>query len=426
VGITVGQTPATVYVTGDKQTVKHFQLPKACMVDLWVTDANSAPIQSARVVATSLADSIPYEVGYAGNRRDTDPNGYFMIGGIPPADTDYLITAWHQADQSYDYAPARAVLRLDDPNVVAQVKITLDKGEAVHGYAEYADGLPAKDVGIVARPAWWHCNYGVNHHNVDADGLFTLGHVTPGTYNICMYIPRPDGSGGTVSSVMETQLPPANGEPLVVRLPQRSPQSLASISGTIVFVGEEKPSHVSISAYSPTGGRGFTHLRRSRNGELEDTFVLDRLEPGTYRLSFTGVNIEEKVLKKVQAPSVGLEVELVYAAKPKLNGTVADGSTGQPIKSFKVRARKLRTLRGPNYVQADEWIHVENERGFFTLDAVGPGVYQVQVAAGGYAPIWSEEIDTDKADPVGVSLTAGGRDKRSAAARSLRCQRPAA
>ena len=409
VGITIGQKPLAVHVAGDKQAVRHFQLPKACMVDLWVTDANSAPIENARIVTTSLADSIPYEVGYAGNRRDTDPNGYFMIGGIPPADTDYLITAWHQADQSYDYAPARAVLRLDDPNVVAQVRITLEKGEEVHGYAEYADGVPAKDVGIVARPAWWHCNYGVNHHNVDADGLFTLPHVTPGTYNICMYIPRPDGSGGTVSGVMEAQLPPANGEPLVVRLPQRSPQSLASISGTIVFLGAKKPNNVSISAYSPTGGRGFTHVGRGRNGELEDTFVLDRLEPGTYRLSFSGGNLEEKVLENIQAPSAGLQVELVYAAKPKLNGTVADGSTGEPIKSFKVRARKLRTLRGPNYVQEDEWALVENERGFFTLDVVGPGVYQVQVTAEGYAPIWSEEINTDEADPVDMSLTAGGR-----------------
>jgi len=421
VGIARDNQGPAVYLSNDKQAVQHFQLPKACMVDVWVVDPNGVPVPKANIVVTSLADDRSRELGETSPRRQTDPNGYILLGGIPPAQTDCLLTVWRTTDlpaqdrasrpfgrSEYDFAPAGLTVRLTDPNVIRRVQIALQKGQAIQGYAEYADGMPAKDIGIGARPTWWHSNYSVLDNDVKADGTFTLQHITPGTYDISMYIPRPDFSGGTSTVVAQAQLPPADGEPLVVRLPGKSPQSLASISGKLIFVGERTPDSVSISAYSPTGGSAFANIASGPDGKLGDTFVLNRLELGTYTLQFSGTGVEEKTLRDVPAPSEGLEVELAYAAKPQLTGAVVDRQTRTPIKTFRIRARKLQTSRGPNYVQPERWVHLENEQGQFSMDTVGPGVYQVQAVAEGYAPLWSDEINTDLIAPAAIALSPGG------------------
>ncbi len=420
VGISWGERNPVVHLSQDSQAVRHFQLPRACMVDLWVVDANGVGVKGAKVVATSLADSRSRPVSYFGDLRETDPNGYILLGGFPPAETDYLITAWHQVEtlvsaeggirimrSAYDSAPGKVIVRLTDRNVIKQVQIVLERGQQVHGYAEYADGVPASDIKIVARPAWWHCNYGVQSAPINADGTFILQHVTPGMYDICAEIIRPDFSGGTTRTIAQAQLPPADNEPLTMRLAEKSPQSLVAISGRFVFVGDKRPDNIHISAFSPAGGHVFSNVGREPTGGIKDTFLLDRLEPGTYRLTFSANEMEDKVVEDVVAPTSDLVVELVYASKPALKGTVIDAKSGEPIRKFRARARKLQTLRGSNYVQKDQWTYIENERGDFSVETVGPGIYQVQAAADGYAPAWSREVSTDSTEPIQLLLSSG-------------------
>ncbi len=414
VGIERDAKNPAVYLSNDKQAIKHFQLPKACIVDVWVTDPNGVPLPKTNVVVTSLVDDRSREIGDSARLRQTDPNGYILLGGIPAARTDYLITVWRTTERKpgemrseYAYAPAGIVLQLNDPNVVKQVRVALLDGQNVHGYAQYADGAPAGDIEISPTPAWWHCNYSVLHVPVDPNGTFILKHITPGTYKIGMYVPRPDKLGGTLSTIAQTQLPPDDRQPLVVQIPGKSPLSLASISGKLIFVGEKKPDSLEITASSPSGS-AFTNVLRKPNGELNDTFTVDRLEPGTYTLQFSGTNAQDKTIPNVVAPSEGLEVEVVYAAKPQLAGTVVDGKTGEPIRHFRVRVRKIRMLRGPNYTQQERWTQVGSEQGSFNIETVGPGVYQVQAVADGYAPRWSEEINTDRPGQTTIALSPGG------------------
>jgi RNA polymerase sigma factor (sigma-70 family) len=409
-----------VQLRPDRQAVKHFQLSKACMLELWVVDANGVGIKDATVVPTFLADSGNREVSYFGGSRKTDPNGYILLGGFPPGQADYLITTWHETRRTeeiggrrigyseMDHALAKLQVRLTDPNVVPQARLALVPGENVYGYAEYADGVPATDVEIVARPAWWHCNYWLDGYPAHADGTFTLRHITPGRYDVCYCIRQSDAGGKSARAVLQVELPPKDGEPLLVHLPVPSPQSLASISGSLVFRGEKKPRYVRIQAYSPVAGHASANVGYDAQGEVKDTFLVDRLAPGTYRLTFSGENIEEKVMQDVRAPSSDLVVELVYAPKPRLTGTVVDARTGEPVKSFRVRARKLRTLRGSNYVQENQWTHIAAEDGAFGMDTVGPGFYQVQAVAPGYAPAWSEPLSTDEPKPAQIALSAGG------------------
>jgi len=213
-------------------------------------------------------------------------------------------------------------------------------------------------------------------------------------------------------NIGQFKLPPDNNEPLFVQIPEKSPQALVAISGTISFVGGETPSSVIINAYSRQAGRGTTHLGYDHEiRQFQKNFSIDRLEPGTYKLMFSGSDIEGKTIEGVQAPCEGLQVELVCSSKPQLKGSVLSSQTGEPVKQFKVRARKLGTLRGANYVQPDRWVEFEHTDGKLEIEAVGPGIYQVQVASEGFARSWSQEINTDENMPLVIELAAGGTIK---------------
>ena len=420
VGFAAGEGEPVVNLEPGAQVVRHFQLPRACMVDVWVVDANGAGIEDARVVATSLVDSRGREINDSTRMRTTDPNGYILLGGFPPAQTEYLVTAWHSivtgyekrgggrvARQECDYAPARTTVRLTDPNVVRQLEIVLHRGQEVHGYAEYADGVPVSGLDISATPSWWHCLYGVGGSQIGDDGMFTFKHVLPGTYDIAVHFPTSD-TGHISRTVMQAQLPPADGEPLMVQLDQKSPESLVSISGTIRYRGEKRPSYLWITTISETGSDVINGVVRKSKGSLADTFTVAGLSPGTHTLEFYGDGIERTVVRDVSAPSTDLEVELIYQAEPTLTGSVVDARTGEPVTEFKARVRKVRHLRRSYYTVGDKWIQFEDQRGRFSLETVGPGVYEVQVHADAYAPASSEQINTDELRPVTVALSAGG------------------
>jgi|GEM_PF-724540 len=421
IGIPDDDRNSNVHLSPDKQIVKHLQLPKACMVDVWVVDGNGVGIKDARVVGTLLADDRKREVNRSVySTPGTDPNGYVLLGGFPPAETDYLITAWHTVETGVeqrngrrftrsecDYAPGRAAVRLTDPNVVRQIHIVLDPGQTVYARTEYEDGLPAADTDIELKPTWWHCNYVLPRYRTDSDGVLVARHITPGLYDV--FVSMPMGDSRSISrKVMQAQLPPAGAEPLVVRLAGKSPQSLVSITGSLICRGPKRPSSIEIESSSRTGQPIYGTVDYRSSGETLGTFTVDRLEPGTYTLRFSGDGIEDVTMPNVVAPSTGLQVELVYAAKPNVAGSVVDAATGAAIRDFGIRVRKLRTLRGAPYVQTNRWVHYENERGEFSLDVVGPGIYQVQVTAKGYAPAWSEQINTDASTPEVVALSAGG------------------
>jgi hypothetical protein len=419
-GSSPGEGSLSVHLRPDAQIVRHLQLPRACMVDVWVVDANGVGIKDARVVGTSLADDRKREVNRSIYSRGTDPNGYILLGGFPPADTDYLITAWHTVQtgseerggrrytrSECDYAPTRATIRLTDPNVIQQVHIVLERGQPVQAQVEYEDGVPAANVELGFVPAWWHCLYGLPIHRTDTNGMLTLKHIVAGLYDVSLYTPM-GASGYTSRKIMQAQLPPVDGEPLVIRLAGKSPQVQVSISGSLIYRGEKRPAHMRIVAVSAGGTHTYGVVNHGPDGRSGDTFTIDGLEPGIYRLTFSGENIEETTVSNVVAPSSDVQVELVYVAKPALAGIMVDARTGEPIRDFRIRIRKLRSLRGPSYVQPNRWVHFENERGEFSAEPVGPGIYQVQAVARGYASAWSELLNTDEPSPVLIGLSAGG------------------
>ena len=374
--------------------VKHFELEPGCMVDVLVVDEKGEPVGEVSLALTSLSSEMGNEVCPS---AETDANGLATIGGARPAETDFLITARHK-----DFAPKGHTLKLNDPAVIEFVELVMEKGAAVTGYAYYLDGVPAEGLKISAKPHWWHCLYVQSTVPVDANGLFTLPHVATGLYSIHVHIAT--GRSMSTSFAVSQATLPADTGPLLVTVPRKSPGSLVSISGKVTFAGGKRPNTVEVSTYSSSDGQ-FRNVHLDGN---QDTFTIDSLEPGLYDLEFSGSDVEQKVVKDVKAPSSDLVVELKYSEKPKLEGVVVDAKTGSPLRHFRARVRKLSTLRGPNYVQQNRWVEFREPRGVFSFEVVGPGVYQVQAAADGFAWTWSAQINTDENRPVTIQLGAGG------------------
>lgn len=407
--------PPTIRLQNDKHVVRHFQLKKACMVELTVKDEDSMPLEDAEIFVSRLADSRGWPVGAeesGGNGNRTNKEGFVLLGGFPPNDT-YFITIQHSYSvrvegrknfwtHRFDYAPTGLEVFLEDPNVTEVMDVVLKKGQKVRGYAQYQDGEPADDITIVPKPEWWHSDRWIPSFEVDPNGFFTLEHVVPGTYNIQARIPQGDGWSGR--KVLQTQLPPAGSDILYVNIPFTSPKNLTSISGTIEWIGEKRPRYIEIVAYSPASGRHSVQIWDFD----KNTFLVDRLEPGTYRLSVEGDFLEPVTIDNVQAPSENLVLQLTCAEKPRLYGKVVDVTSKKPLGEFELRVRKLETLRGPGYSQSDQWFTFEGNNGAFEIEVVGPGIYDIQAKAEGYAPTWSQRINTDENSEVVINLYAGG------------------
>ena len=407
--------PPTISLQNDKQVVRHFQLKKACMIELTVIDEDGEPLKDANVRVSRLSDSRGWPVGAeesGGNGNKTNEEGVVLLGGFPPNDT-YFITIQHSywvtvegrknyMTHRYDYAPAGIEIFLDNPKHIESIEEVLQKGQNIRGYAQYQDGEPANDISIVPEPEWWHANQWIPSFAVEPNGFFTLEHIVPETYNIQARIPEGDGWSGR--KVLQTQLPPAESDILYVDIPFKSPKNLASISGTIKWIGEKRPSRVHIRAYSHSYGNYSLDIYNFE----EDDFILERMEPGSYRLSFEGENLEPVIFENIQAPFENLIVELTCAEKPRLHGLVMDSTTKKPLTKYEVRVRKLETLRGANYGQTDKWFTFERANGTFEIEVVGPGVYDLQARAKGYAPTWSQRINTDQNASVLINLSAGG------------------
>ena len=383
-----------VSLRSDSAVVKHFELAPACVIDIEVVDEAGEPVPGVYLVFRS-----PSVKGEICPSQFVDKNGAATVGGFEPSETEYIIVAKHDLDGTSEYAPSTLKVKLNNPDVTEYGEIVMKKGVTVKGYAEYSDGVPAGGARISAKPDWWPENLGLHDwYEIGSDGSFSIEHVAGGLYDI-QFRERQDWF--TVSQVKL----PLEKDVLMVKIPKVSPGPFVSISGTIEFVDFEEPPDVYVHAWSRESD-GTIYLRSGEN-----KFIIDGLQRGVYKIQCSGNGIQGKVIEDVNAPTDDLYIELVYTAKPKLKGLVRRADTAEGVRKFKVRAVKVKTLYGSNYGQDGRWREYSSADGEFEFEVAGPGIYKLQVDVEGFALATSDEINTDKIEPVVLEVTAGGSIK---------------
>jgi RNA polymerase sigma factor (sigma-70 family) len=338
VGLTDYNVHPKMHLKKNSQSVKHFQLPKACMIDLYVIDEEGNPVKDTRVWVTSLASEHGREVGKSYASQRTDEDGYILLGGFAPSDKPYVITStryikggWVKMygqkvrESVLDFAPGHLKVTLQDPDVIEYGEIVLQKGTQVQGIAKYSDGTPAKECKIVPYPEWWHSTTVPPGYKIDPNGFFTLSHIAPGSYRIQASIPMGESSSRGIT-LFSAQLPLEKDRLLEVTIPRK-----------------------------PTTD---------------------------------GSSKRDKIVEA------------------KLHGIITDALTGKPIPTFRLRYQRVS---GNHYGSDGKWVQFNNNKGDFTLNVTGNdhAVCKVQAIAEGYAPQWSEEINTKDNRAVLIKLAPG-------------------
>jgi hypothetical protein len=141
-----------------------------------------------------------------------------------------------------------------------------------------------------------------------------------------------------------------------------------------VLVGEEPLPNATISLR----GQRFSS-ERSRLSGFDGSFLLDDLEPDTYEL---GVSHAAQLLSHNEILELTADREVEIRLQPTtVRGHVIAASSGTPLPEARVSLHHLPTLEVPEFMITG----FAGPDGRFTLPQVGPGTYQLEAAADGYA-----------------------------------------
>ncbi len=399
-----------IQLSADSHARRDLVLQRGVRIVVTVTDALGELIPNAIVNADLLGPG-----QYEDRRGPTNAMGQAKFL-LPISKTDYVVEA-----QIGGYSPAHAMATASSIDKPVEINLVLDKGYTVKGVAICSDNKPAAGWKIIASPDWWSTHSFPDGFPIDKNGNFTLKDVGSDKYTL--YVEIPSGDIVSWEQCGTVTMPPAE-QPLRVNVPVPSPASRINFAGRVRFVddkGAASPGQESIrvQAVSLADDRqsyeGLIQPNRNDNAALpkgEAPFDIGGVPPGVYQVSFESSMIERKVLDRVEWPGKLPLIELRVIGKPHLIGTVVAADTGKLITQFAVRMQKNETIgEGANWGQDTRWIQVGDQAGHFDVELVGPGVYQVQVSADGYAWIWSSKVrveSTGQTTPLQLKLTTGG------------------
>ena len=381
-----------VDLAADQRQVKNITLERACQLRIQTIDEQGKPVPGAIVYRKLMTDTR----GFTPRAVTTDQSGEVTLG-LKPSQHKYLIGI-----ASPDYALDKLEIQLDDPDQIVKRKIVLREGEEVDGKIVYADGKIPVGLEINALPQWWEFSGHPPGYRISEAGRFTFPHIVAGVYNVIVAVPGVGGKPVLTGTYLLNR-----EQPLDLKLNLPSPASMVTLSGKISYTGDLKKASrpFLLIAYSTDGyNKAYAEIQP---GQTE--FKFDPIQRGKYELSLLSTEIQLKGDYTVFAPANDFQLKVVVTGKPQISGTVLADDTNQPISKFRVRAIKLKTLRGANYGQEQRWQDVDQSSGEFKVAVNGPGIYRIEVAASGYARALSESVNTDQIQgkPIQLKLTEG-------------------
>jgi hypothetical protein len=191
-----------------------------------------------------------------------------------------------------------------------------------------------------------------------------------------------------------------------VKVPLPSPQSRASIAGTVRFTGGGSYEQgFRIRATSAAGHSGDAYIAAGRQD-----FVITDLEPGLYDLEITLAG-QGKEFKNIQAPSKGLVLEIAAPTLRHVSGRVVDARTLRPVTSFELCVVDGRTPQSASFgglgAREREYRRISDPNGAFEVRTYGPQC-RVVVRADGCAEKTSDDLCRNSNEPVVIELEPPG------------------
>ncbi len=357
---TLDEAPVIQLKEGEN-LVRNFKLPRACQIDLFVSDANGAPIKGAESRLTLPGEKGDMDQSYT--ISETNNDGYLHIGGIAPSNENYLLIVMHRSTVDHrladgkiqkspknDYAPAGQYIKLNDPDKIELVEVVLEKGSEIKGYIEYADGIPGYDLEVSAEPSWWNISLFPNDFEVDEFGFFTLKNIVPREYSIQVFMNKSDNSD-QIYKMTKIFLPLPDNELFTINLPVNPMKPTFSMEGSIIYNGPSKSEYAHFRVRDLNGkivdDYGGTTLYKNpvdnpvKNLNPEEKthsvkgnpFVIRKLEAGTYSLEVSGSNMYKKI-ENIQVPGDFVELEIASSPSPIIDILVLDAKTNQPVTNY--------------------------------------------------------------------------------------------
>lgn len=360
-----------------KPVVRDFKLRRACRLRIQTLDEQGRPVADVRFIKSRF---------FGDFENETDRQGWAMIGGLAPSAANYQLGVY-----SKDFTIARLDIKLDDPKVVVERKLVLKPGVTVKGTVARSDGAPLVGWRILALPSWWNIMSYPVAEPINRDGSFALHHVGPGAYNVLVFIPIDRAGGGTMRQPISNFELAVQQGPLSIKVDYPSAGSTASIAGKLRFIRGRPKRPYLILATSADGSR--TAMQQRQHDD--ETFQIENLQPGRYRVTFMSQEIEATDGLVVVAPSQDTVLPIKLREQFTLRGTVVLPDGGG-ARDFRLRVVQLRALRGPTLGMLSAWRSVADPQGRFTEEVVGPGIYAIEATADGFSTTRSEPINTDR------------------------------
>lgn len=295
-----------------------------------VVDGDGKPVGGIQVSVSfvHIASARASALDTSRLRATTDEAGHFEIHGLPRGDTIALLAS------AEGYQPAHTDRRPAEQ--FSDEVITLRRSTAISGRIT-RDGEPVQGIAVLARqlPIGGHTSAGSS----DADGLYTVSGLLPGTYAVSIHWPASAKTVGDRTAVAHPSVKcdidaPATG--IDFELIEGG-----LVTGTIRNARTNEPLPAAgVVAYASRGGfplAGSWQVAASADG----VYSL-RLPPGTYSLQGHASGYQQGG----QAPSVqevavetGRTVkgpDIALTPTPRIAGTVVD-IDGNPVAGAAVR-----------------------------------------------------------------------------------------
>jgi protocatechuate 3,4-dioxygenase beta subunit len=300
----------------------------------------------------SLREQGGSTMGFDGEEARTDGSGNFLFEHLKAG--RYRLTAQGDAGAS---APSEVVLaeaqRLDG------VLLEMATGTLLRGSVT---GLPAEQLGGVR--IWAMAKDYSDSAVTDDQGGFTLRDVPPGA--VRLNASTSWMSGRSAQKTVEVQ----EGAPEV--LAEIAFEGASRLAGRVTRGEKPLPGlNVSASPDPPVSGMSMSRGQTDEDGR----YALEGLADGSYQVGLFGSGVSYRKAVTV----AGDTTEDIALPAVSLVGFVTESGSGEPIEGASVQAETGRETGALAMKSAST-----DSRGFYTLDAMDPGSYQVTARKDGY------------------------------------------